>query len=120
MIKLPHNFATVKNPKTGSVKIGKVGFSFTTLIFSLLPPLFRSDWYNLFCMMGTDLILWFGISTLLHQSLDQTTQIVDILSSVLWGFIYNLMYFRHLSNKGYVPVDSHSRELLVKNKYIKS
>ena len=120
MIPLPENYATVKNPQTGDVKIGKVGFSFTTLIFNLLPPIFRRDWYNLICMIGADCIILFGAATLLHQPIDQIAQNYSGLTSIIWGFFYNQMYFRHLSNQGYVPVNQHSRDLLVRNRYIKS
>ena len=120
MIPLPQNYATVKNPKTGQVKIGKVGFSFTTLIFDLLPSIFRNDWYNLLCMVATDAIFIMAVAVTIHQSITQVAQQVLSFTSIFWAFFYNMMYFRHLSNRGFVPTDKHSKQLLLKNNYIKS
>ena len=119
MFPIPRNYATVKNPKTGQVKIGKVGFSFTTLVFDLLPSIFRNDWYNFACMVGADAIFVMAAAVVMHQSAIQIAQQVISFTSIFWAFTYNLMYFRHLSNKGFVPTDEHSRQLLIKNKYIK-
>lgn len=119
MFPLPENYATVKNPKTGQVKIGKVGFSFTTLFFNIWPSIFRNDWYNFFCMVALDAILAMGIAVSIHQSVVVVTWQFLWYTRIFWAFIYNMMYFRHLSNKGFVPTDEHSKQLLIKNKYIK-
>ncbi len=118
-IPLPRNYATVKNPQTGKVRIGKVGFSFTTLVFDLLPSIFRNDWYNFICMMGVDCILVMAAAVIFHQPFFKISQQVLSFTNIFWAFIYNMMYFRHLNNRGYVPTDEHSRQLLIKNKYIK-
>lgn len=56
LIPIPPNFATVVNKKTGQIRIAKVGLSFTALFFQFLVPVFRSDWYNFFCMLGVEVI----------------------------------------------------------------
>lgn len=117
---MPSNYAQMKNPKTGDVKIGKVGFSYTTLFFDLWPSIFRRDWYNFLCMLFVDTIVMMGTSMILKQNLLLVTQKYLGFFQLLWSLVYNMMYFRHLSNKGYQPANAHSRELLVQHHYIKA
>ncbi|MCK8607404.1 hypothetical protein [Apilactobacillus ozensis] len=117
MIPLPPNFITMKNPKTGKVRLGKVGFSISAFIFHYLPAILRSDSYNVLCMLGVDAIVYMAVS-MLQQPVDPLT-LTYILTSILWGCIYNLMYVRHLHKLGYVPGDKHSSQVLYKHKYLK-
>ncbi|OXT10241.1 hypothetical protein CBI42_10765, partial [Streptococcus sp. KR] len=38
---------------------------------------------------------------------------------IVWMLIYNMMYFKHLFNIGFVPADDRSKELLTSAKYWK-
>ncbi len=119
MIPIPPNFATVINKETGQIRIAKVGFSFTALFFQFLVPVFRSDWYNFFCILGVELIAGMGLSLYLVQPLNVTFYFAEYALGILWFFIYNMMYFRHLFKIGYVPADARSRELLISARYLK-
>ncbi|WP_261809724.1 DUF2628 domain-containing protein [Levilactobacillus humaensis] len=116
---LPPNYATVVNPETGNMRIAKVGFSWTMFFFPPFPTIFRADWYNLLCIMGIEL----GSAMLLTMVLTpaQLTEFVaigwPIVRSVLWGSLYNLMYFKHLFSRGFVPADVRSRDLLGRAHY---
>lgn len=123
MIPLPPNFITMKNPKTGKVRLGKIGFSISAFIFHYLPAILRSDSYNILCMLGIDAIVYMAISMLKQQfmnviMIDPLTA-TYIITSVLWGLIYNLMYIRHLHKLGYVPGDSYSAKKLYEHRYLK-
>jgi len=115
---LPPNYATVVNPETGNMRIAKVGFSWTMFFFPPFPTIFRADWYNLLCIMGIEL----GSAMLLTMVLTPTqlTQFIalwPVVRSVLWGSLYNLMYFKHLFSRGFVPADVRSRDLLGRAHY---
>ncbi|MCH4165539.1 MAG: hypothetical protein ABF679_06530 [Lentilactobacillus diolivorans] len=119
MIPIPPNFATVVNKETGQIRIAKVGFSFTALIFGWLVPIFRSDWYNFLCIFGIELIVGMGIALQVNEPLDITFPIASNSLNIIWMFIYNMMYFKHLFKIGYVPADERSKELLTEAKYWK-
>ncbi|GGI62188.1 hypothetical protein H5S40_06650 [Limosilactobacillus sp. RRLNB_1_1] len=110
---LPPNYAKIVNDQ-GDIRIAKVGFSWTTLWFGPLPALFRADYYNFILMIVLTLdyglvALFFGLNSLVQFP----------WPSVFFGFFYNMMYFRHLFNKGYRPADQRSRELLTRSRYWK-
>lgn len=114
---LPPNYATVVNPQTGNLRIAKVGFAWIAFLFPVVPPIFRGDWYNLLCILGVDL----GIQMLLQMTVgvDQAQVIMgmQLAMQILWGAIYNMMYFKHLFNLGFVPADDRSKDLLTKAHY---
>lgn len=90
--------ATVVNLRSGSVFTkGFIGFSWTTLFFGILVPLFRGDW-KWFLIMVIAMIVTCG------------------LSNILFWFIYNRIYTKNLIlEKGFVPADDHSRQLLMQS-----
>lgn len=111
---IPPNYAKIKNNQ-GEIRIAKVGISWTTFWFGPLPALFRGDYYNFFLelVLAADYVLvasFFKLNALLTFP----------WPSLVFAFIYNMMYFRHLFNKGFYPADQHSRELLIQSKYLKS
>ncbi|MTV82799.1 DUF2628 domain-containing protein [Secundilactobacillus folii] len=119
---VPPNYATVAKPDSGDIRIGKVGFSYTAFLFNFLVPIFRGDWYNLLCMIGIDAGAVLGLysihfSTVQAQSMAYS--VLELVLDLLWGFIYNLMYFRHLFNLGYQPATKRSLDLLEKSRYLK-
>ena len=36
---------------------------------------------------------------------------------IVWGSLYNMMYFKHLFNRGFKPADERSRDLLARAHY---
>jgi len=116
---LPPNYATVVNPETGNMRIAKVGFSWTMFLFPPFPTIFRADWYNLLCILGVELgaamlMVMYIPATQLTQF---TATVWPFIQGIVWGTLYNMMYFKHLFNKGFVPADERSRDLLARAHY---
>ncbi|WP_369404106.1 hypothetical protein [Secundilactobacillus oryzae] len=107
------------HPESGDMRIAKVGFSYTALIFGWWVPVFRSDWYNLLCMLGLSVGISMGIASFYHIDIAQTFEFTNTIMCVVWGFLYNLMYFRHLANRGFKPADAHSKDILSRSRYLK-
>lgn len=120
-IPVPPNYATVAKPDTGDIRIGKVGFSYTAFLFNFLVPIFRGDWYNFLCMAGVNLGVWLGVHSI-HFSTPQTVAVawsfIELALGFLWGFLYNLMYFRRLFSVGYLPATKRSKDLLAGSGYL--
>ena len=109
----PPNYAKVIND-TGDIRIAKVGISWTTFWFGPLPALFRGDYYNFALILVTAanialVGLVFNLPWLLGFP----------WSSLIFTLIYNRLYFQRLFDKGWRPADQASRELLIRNKYLK-
>lgn len=70
--------------ESGMIKDATTGFSWTTLFFGSLVPLFRSDWkyFVIMCLVG---MLTLGFSNL------------------VFSFTYNKTYMRERLNEGYKP-----------------
>ena len=85
----------LKHAQSGVLRSAKVGFSWTTLLFGFFPALFRGDikWAAIMCIIG---IITFGFSWL------------------IFPFFYNKVYIKGLLEKGYVPADDMSRNMLIK------
>ena len=83
----------LKHAQSGVLKNVKVGFSWTTLLFGFLPPLFRGDikWALIMFIVAFPT---FGISWL------------------IFPFIYNKIYIKDLLEKGYVPADDTAQNAL--------
>jgi hypothetical protein len=73
---------------------GYIGFSWTVFFFGFFVPLFRGDYKWFVLMLIADICtLW--------------------AANVVLAFIYNKIYTRSLiEDKGYVPSDGYSRQLL--------
>ncbi|HBF74396.1 MAG TPA: hypothetical protein DDW71_03960 [Lactobacillus sp.] len=122
-IPVPPNYATVVKEGNGDIRIGKVGFSYTTFLFSFLVPIFRGDWYNFLCMIGVNLGIVLGLYSIHFSSMQIFSTVTSVLQFVLsfvWGYLYNLMYFRHLFNRGFKPATQRSKDLLTKSGYLKT
>lgn len=77
-------YATIDfhHPLTGALKQAPVGFSWTTLFFGFFPALFRGHW------TGAVIVFLIGWMTLGFGQL-------------VFAFIYNKMYVRHLLGEGF-------------------
>jgi len=75
----------------GMVKVGQLGFSWTTFFFGPLVPLFRGDFK------------WFIIMALTFY-----------LCPFLWSFLYNKIYTKGLLNKGFGPAGEDSKSTLIR------
>ena len=71
-----------ENPRSGMVREAPVGFSWTTFFFGFFPALFRGHWVGFLIILLSALVT-FGLLNLVFM------------------FIYNKMYVRHLINDGY-------------------
>ncbi|MFM7181626.1 MAG: hypothetical protein ACKO2G_09200 [Verrucomicrobiales bacterium] len=84
----------LKHSVSGLVKEAKIGFSWTSLFFGFFVPLFRSDF------------VWAVIYFIL----------TGITLGIFWlicPFIYNKIYIKKLLEKGYIPANKYSEDLLV-------
>lgn len=80
----------------------------------MAPSALFGDYYNFLLMIVLDMdyvlvAMFFGWNQLLEFP----------WPSIAFGFFYNMMYFKHLFNKGYHPADQRSRELLTRARYWK-
>jgi len=89
----------LKHPTTNLVKEVKLGFSWTTLFFGAFVPLIRGDlkWFIIFFIIAiiTGGLAWFIIP-----------------------FLYNKIYIKGLLEKGFVPADDLTKNILVQKGYI--
>ena len=82
----------MKNPKTGIIKKGFYGFSWTTLFFGFFPALFRGD-------------LKVAVLVFILQS------VTFGLASFIWAFIYNKRYTLKLIEHGYEFSDTPEKNM---------
>ncbi|MDD4555850.1 MAG: hypothetical protein PHE89_00785 [Alphaproteobacteria bacterium] len=73
---------SLKDPQTDKIKIIKTGFSWKTLLFGFMVPLFRKDW-NSFLIFTPIYFITFG------------------MASIPFAFVYNKKYIETLFEKGY-------------------
>lgn len=85
----------MKNPKTGELKTGYTGFSWTTLLFGFFPALFRSDW-----------LTFIGVFVV-YCILTATTGIGGFIAMLVWAFMYNRHYTLGLIKNGFIMNGSH-------------
>ena len=88
---------TIKNPVTGLVKEGKIGFSWTYFFFGWFVPLFRGE---------------VGIAAL-HLLFSCVT---FGLWQIIMAFLYNKQYMHRMIEKGYVLADTDARNSLARSK----
>lgn len=72
---------TFENKNTGTIKIAPIGFSWTSLLWSGIPALMRGH-------------IGMGIIQII------LSMITAGLSNIVYGFIYNKMYIKHMIAEG--------------------
>lgn len=82
----------MKNPKTGIIKKGFYGFSWTTFFFSFFPALFRGD------LKVAVLVLILSCVT-------------GGIAGIIWAFIYNKRYTLKLIEHGYEFCDTPEKNM---------
>ncbi|MFA5300060.1 MAG: hypothetical protein WC389_17875 [Lutibacter sp.] len=87
---------TLKHPINNSIKKIKAGFSWTTLFFEWLVPIFRGD-AKYFCIMLICNICSLGLTIL------------------IFPFIYNKLCIKKLLEQGYLAADNYT-EIYLKSK----
>lgn len=95
----------LKHPETGLIKIGFIGFSWTTLFFGMFPALFRGDFITFigaFAVLVILGLLTFGIGC--------------GIAMFVWAFLYNKYYTRRLIEKGYRLADVETLNQLARAK----
>lgn len=85
------------NKNLNEYKIVPVGFSFTTLFFGFLVPLYRKDY--LMCLVILLSIL-----------------LIPLISNLLFAYSYNSIYCKSILKKGYLPATT--QDLNVINKIL--
>lgn len=78
------------NKTTGLNATGYLGFSWTSLLFSMWPCAFRGDWYAFFIYLAISVI---GGAL--------TAGIAAIILWLAWPFFYNKWHIRRLVAQGY-------------------
>ena len=99
-----NNYITLIN-KDNKTKTCKVGFSWTSLIFMYLVPLFRLDFKN------------FALQILLYSACMLIVPLSPILVTIAYigiAMYYNNVYIKDLVNKGYTPYGDEDAVLLDK------
>lgn len=79
---MAHSKIYFSHPQTGKMREAPVGFSWTVFFFGFFPPLFRGHWVGFFILLLTALV-------------------TAGFSNILFMFIYNKMYIKHLIADGY-------------------
>ena len=99
-----NNYITLIN-KDNKTKTCKVGFSWTSLFFIYLVPLFRLDFKN------------FTLQILLYSACIVIVPLSPILVTIVYigiAIYYNNLYIKDLVNKGYMPYSDKDALLLDK------
>ena len=99
-----NNYITLIN-KDNKTKTCKVGFSWTSLFFIYLVPLFRLDFKN------------FALQILLYSACIVIVPLSPILVTIVYigiAIYYNNLYIKYLVNKGYMPYSDKDALLLDK------
>jgi len=79
---MAHSKIYFENPHTGYLREAPVGFSWTVLFFGFFPALFRQHWTG-FAILFIAALATIGFS------------------NIVFMFIYNRMYIKHLVSDGY-------------------
>ena len=95
---IPPNFATVVNKENGQIRIAKVGPSFTALLFNLWVPIFRSDWYNLLCMAGVEIIAGMALSLGMGEPFQVAYTLGSYGLGIVWSRTCQVKTWRHRCN----------------------
>lgn len=91
----------LKHQNSNLLKEAKVGFSWTTFFFGIFVPLIRGD--IAWCLTSLVLsVITFGFFWL------------------IFPFFYNRIYIKNLLEKGYIPADLNSKEILLSKGWIAS
>jgi hypothetical protein len=85
------------HPVSGQRKRAPVGFSWTSLFFGIIPPIWRQDW------LAVVILLPLTIATILLG--------VVWIQWILQGFFYNKWYLEQLIKNGYQMVQAEGRPI---------
>lgn len=80
------------------MKQAPVGYSWTTLFFTVFVPLLRGDWKWTAIMLLTILVLGTFITAVIPSAPPQS---VSLWTGIILGFVYNKSYIKGLLAKGY-------------------
>ncbi len=93
----------LKHEESGHLKTAYIGWSWTTLFFGFLVPLFRLDFK------------WAILMVILHFLAGAITSGFGILLTwLVFPLFYNKWYSRALLRRGYVPFDEDSAAILTR------
>ena len=95
-------------------KKGLVGFSWTTLFFGWIVPIFRKDWINFGIIFGST-VACFIVSSLIFSNPETAvgaSYLLGIIVNVVFAFIYNKIYTSKLLREGFEPASDIDRAVL--------
>lgn len=95
----------LKNDYTGRVKNVKCGYSFSTLFWGFLAPLFRGDF------LTAIILAIFNVNGIIYSY-----GAFSFLVNLLFAAVYNKIYIKNLLKKGYTPFSRH--DAIVIERYI--
>lgn len=84
----------LKNPNTGIITDGYIGYSWTTLVFGIFPALFRGDFMTF--------IFGFVIACIVASL---TAGLGGFVLGIIWSFIYNSYHLKKLIASGYKVIN---------------
>ncbi|SFB84072.1 hypothetical protein SAMN02745150_01025 [Brevinema andersonii] len=116
----------LKNKRNNEIKIGILGFSWTTLFFGGFVPLIRGDLkmflillilyitinYNTPLIFQNSHLINFQMLSVIWTSNNSWNLLYGFVVHVLGAFFYNKIYTQHLVNRGYVPMNEEGITLL--------
>ena len=126
----------LKKKGENNIKVGVLGFSWTTFFFGLFVPLLRKDFKLFLPLFILYIGLFAGVFYMMPytfsdmdgmQSLEMTDEFglynafstaFYFIINIVGAFVYNKIYTQGLVNKGYLPV-AHEGTTLLKSRGIK-
>lgn len=116
----------LKNKKNNKIKIGILGFSWTTLFFGGFVPLIRGDLkmflillifyvainYNMPLILQNSHLINFRMLSVIWTFNNGWNLLYGFVVHILGAFFYNKIYTQRLVNRGYVPMNEEGITLL--------
>ena len=101
----------MKDPTTGKIKKGYIGYSWTMLFFHPLPPFFRRDFTtcNTLCFLITAQTLLITQTSILADIPPLLVFACITCPGFVWSFFWNQRYTENLLAQGYVFAESEDR-----------
>ncbi|PHS69509.1 MAG: hypothetical protein COB23_06035 [Methylophaga sp.] len=97
-----------KSKHTDQMKKAPVGYSWTTLFFTIFVPLLRGDWKWAIIMFLIVIVFGAFVTTVAPTVPPQS---IPLWTGIIFGFIYNKIYVQGLVSKGYEVTSAENGEI---------